>query len=323
MEFVIYALILLAVLLAAVLMGAFYAYRKAFYHRNNRHKPDRTYTNEEPYHAIREKLKSWTDALAAVPFEPVTIRSNDGKRLFGRYYHVADGAPLYIEFHGYKGTAFRDFSGGDPFARRQGSNTLLVDQRAHGDSEGHTITFGILERLDCLAWVKYAVDRFGKDQKILLSGISMGAATVLMASDLPLPPNVVGIIADSPYPSPKEILMKVCRVDMGLPARALYPLLCLGARLFGHFALEETSPIEAMRNCTLPIVFAHGEDDDFVPCEMSRQNFAACTAPKRLITVPGAGHGLAYPADPERYLTELNRCFNELGIPSQISAKAS
>jgi pimeloyl-ACP methyl ester carboxylesterase len=311
MEFVIYALILLAVLLAAVLMGAFYAYRKAFYHRNNRHKPDRTYTNEEPYHAIREKLKSWTDALAAVPFEPVTIRSNDGKRLFGRYYHVADGAPLYIEFHGYKGTAFRDFSGGDPFARRQGSNTLLVDQRAHGDSDGHTITFGILERLDCLEWVKYAVDRFGKDQKILLSGISMGAATVLMASDLPLPPNVVGIIADSPYSSPKEILMKVCRVDMGLPARALYPLLFLGARLFGHFGIEGGA-IESVQHTKIPLLILHGESDGFVPMEMSRRIADAAASEVTLVTFKNADHCLGYVIHPQEYEEALhafiNRC---------------
>ena len=61
----------------------------------------------------------------------------------------------------------------------------------------------------------------------------------------------------------------------------------------------------------------------YMPAGFPARNFAACTAPKRLITVPGAGHGLAYPADPQRYLIELNRCFNELGIPSQITAKES
>ena len=304
MQFVIYTLSILVFLVILSLAGAFYAYRKAFYHRNNRLKPDKTYTNEEPYNAIREKLQGWTDALAAVPFESVSIRSTDNKQLYGRYYHTADGAPLFIEFHGYKGTAFRDFSGGDPFARSLGYNTLLVDQRAHGDSDGHTITFGVLERLDCLEWVKYAVSRFGKDQKIFLSGISMGAATVLMASDLPLPPNVVGIIADSPYTSPKEILMKVCRVDMGLPARAVYPFLCLGARVFGHFRIHGGA-IESVRKTQIPLLILHGESDGFVPMDMSRRIADAAVSDVTLVTFKDADHCLGYVIRPKEYEAAL------------------
>ena len=83
----------------------------------------------------------------------------------------------------------------------------------------------------------------------------------------------------------------------------------LGARIFGRFDLDETSPIEAMKKCPLPVIFFHGEDDDFVPCHMSRENFDACASRKQLVTIPGAGHGLSYAVDPETYIKELRDFF--------------
>ena len=132
----------------------------------------------------------------------------------------------------------------------------------------------------------------------------MGASTVLMAGSEELPPNVVGILADCGYSSAKAIMYEVIR-KMGLPPVLSYPFVKLGARIFGHFNLEETSPIEAVRHCKLPVIFFHGEDDDFVPCYMSRENFEACASRKRLVTIPGAGHGLAYAVEPDRYVEEL------------------
>ena len=70
--------------------------------------------------------------------------------------------------------------------------------------------------------------------------------------------------------------------------------------------LEETSPIEAMRNCTLPIVFVHGDTDAFVPYDMSVRLHNACASEKKtLITIKGAGHGLAFPADRDGYVNAL------------------
>ena len=136
----------------------------------------------------------------------------------------------------------------------------------------------------------------------------MGAATVLMAAGQPLPPNVIGVLADCGYNSPRDIIRKVIK-EMGLPVGPSYFFVKLGARLYGHFDLEADSPQEALKRCTLPVIFYHGEDDHFVPCEMSRLNYQACPTRKMLVTVPGAGHGLSYPADPQRYLSTLREFF--------------
>jgi len=187
---------------------------------------------------------------------------------------------------------------------------LLVDQRGCSDSEGNVISFGINEHRDCLAWLDFAIQRFGKDVKIILTGISMGASTVLMVSDKDLPPNVLGILADCGFSSAKDIIKKVIR-QMGLPADIGYPFVKLGAKLFGHFDLEARSAVEAVKNATVPVIFFHGDGDDYVPCEMSRINYDTCTAKKKLVIIPRAGHGLSYPVAPDVYLNALREFFGE------------
>jgi hypothetical protein len=240
------------------------------------------------------------DRLRARPYETVIILSHDGLRLSGRYYHLADGAPLAILFHGYRGSPVRDFCGGADICFSEGFNVLLVEQRAHKSSEGHTISYGVNERYDVLAWSEYAVRRFGAGVRILLAGISMGAATVLMASALDLPPQVCGILADCPYTSPSEIISEVGR-SWKLPMKLLLPLVAFDARLLGGFSLSAADAVSAVREANVPILLIHGEADHFVPCDMSRRIAAANPALIDFNTFPGAGHGVSYLVDTERY----------------------
>lgn len=326
-------LIILAVLIAISLIVAFVAYRMAFY--EDRKRPEDIYQRmSEMTDDHFEKMKIMVDAMEARNPERVYITSDDGLRLSARYYHVADGAPLQIHCHGYKGTASRDFCGGNKLSKAHGHNALVIDQRCHGQSDGKTITFGIKERHDVKLWIDYAVERFGPDVQIILCGVSMGSATVLMTSGLELPSNVKGITADCPYSSPEDIILKVCR-DMKLPPKIMAPFIRLGARLFGHFNLCEMTAAEAVKNAKVPILLIHGEADAFVPCEMSREIYesrlaaiAAARAPETEADQPGtadpcrapetepapifletfrtAGHGLSYLEEPERYTAIIN-----------------
>ena len=176
--------------------------------------------------------------------------------------------------------------------------------RASGESDGRVITFGIRESEDCLLWVNFVKERF-PDSKIILTGISMGAATVMTALTKPLPNEVVCVLADCGYTTPKDIISKVLR-DIHLPVWLFYPAIKLGAKLFGRFDLEETSALEGVKNTKIPVILMHGDDDAFVPCEMSEELYAVCTAPnKRLVKIEGAGHGLAFPKAKEEYINAL------------------
>ncbi len=292
--------ILSGILFILILCIAYLSYRLAFYAPKRFKDEDFKMPVGEQYEKKRAGISKCMNEMLARPFEPVTITSHDGLTLYARYYHVADNAPLQIQFHGYKSSAVLDFCGGSKLAENLGHNALVVDQRSHGKSQGNCITFGIKERKDCLTWITYALSRFGTDTKIILAGLSMGAATVLMASDTCLPENVVGIMADCPFSSPKEIIQKVCR-DMHLPAKIMYPFIKLGARLFGHFNLEECNAVSSVQNTKIPILLIHGEDDRFVPCNMSRKIAKACASPITFVSIEDAGHGLSYLVAPKQY----------------------
>ena len=262
----------------------------------------------EIYEPYREQMVAWMKEVRALPCREITTVSHDGLTLYGKYYECAPNAPLEIMFHGYRGSAERDLAGGVQRCFKLGHSALIVDQRCSGKSGGDVITFGINESRDCLDWMRFAIDRFGPEVKIILTGISMGASTVMIAAGEELPQNVIGVLADCGYTSAKDIIKKVI-TQMKLPANLVYPFVKLGAKIFGHFDLEAVSPIEAMKRCRVPMIFFHGENDDYVPCYMSRRNYAACAARKKILTVPGAGHGLSYLFAPQEYRAALKEFF--------------
>lgn len=292
-------LILLICFLAVVILtGSWYAYRIAFYASPKDR--DKINNPKDPqYDPYRAEMKRIFHQLHEKSFEQVTIFTNDGLTLSGRYYHVKDGAPLDLCFHGYRSHPITDFSGGSELSFQMEHNLLLVDQRAHGGSGGKTISFGILERQDLLCWVDYAITRFGRDVQILLYGVSMGGATVLMASELALPANVKGIIADCPFSDPLEVILHVGK-STAFPDALIKPFAILGAKIYGGFDLQETNAARAVRNAQVPILIIHGEADQYVPCEMSD----IVSANPRIVerhTFPGAAHGISYLVDTPRY----------------------
>ena len=297
---------ILFVLLVLILGGAYVCYRMAFFSpprkgeisEEKRFPPGKIY---EPYHP---RMRQWMDQVAAMTPEKFTVTSRDGLTLRGKYYELTPDSPVEILFHGYRGLAERDLCGAVQRCYAVGHSALLVDQRAAGDSEGHIITFGVKESEDVAVWIEAVTRRFGADRPIVLTGISMGASTVMLAAGNPLPSNVVGVLADCGYTTAEAIIKKVIR-QMHLPADLLYPLVRLGAILYADFDPNLADCPAALARTTVPVIFFHGEQDDFVPCEMSRENYAACAAPKCLVTTPGAGHGLCYPADEEGYVSAV------------------
>jgi fermentation-respiration switch protein FrsA (DUF1100 family) len=188
------------------------------------------------------------------------------------------------------------------FWHNEGCSILFAEQRAQNNSEGKYMTFGYMERYDCLDWIHWVNERTDSQYPIYLAGVSMGASTVLMASALPLPPQVKGIVADCGYTSPEAIIRKVCREDMGIPDRLAYPFVRVAARLFGRFSMKDGGAVEAVKQASVPVLIVHGTGDGFVPHAMCRELYGACASQdKELLEVAEAGHGLAYFYDGEAY----------------------
>lgn len=276
-------------------------YRYAFGADAKRLADDTEIPNEEKYKEHVAGIHRNIQAIKDTVSQKWTITARDGAKLVGKYYQNVEGAPVVIMFHGYRSSAIRDGMGAFKACKDDGYNILMVDQRAHRESGGKCITFGVKERYDCVDWIHEVCRKCGKDIKIILIGLSMGAATVMMATGLNLPENVKGVIADCGYSTPKDILQTVIKM-MKLPVSLAYPFVKLSAKIYGKFDLEGASATEALANCKVPILFIHGEADELVPCEMSRGNYEACASEKELYTVAGAGHGLSYLTNVEAYM---------------------
>lgn len=293
---------------AVILTISYICFRMAFFVNRKNDTKGFTMPDGEIYKPHSDTMRNWAEEVKNMPHENFSITSFDGLKLCGKYYEYAKGAPIELMFHGYRGSAERDLCGGVQRCFHLGRSALLVDQRGIGHSEGNIITFGINERKDCLRWIDFIIEHFGNDVKIIICGISMGASTVLMASGEELPPNVIGVLADCGYNSAKDIIKSVIE-KMGLPKNLAYPFVKLGARIYGHFNLEETTPEGALKKCKIPVIFFHGDTDDFVPYEMSERNYNACISKKKLVKIKGAGHGLSYIIDPDLYLNSLKEFF--------------
>lgn len=292
----------------ASLLTAYICFLRVFYSKRTKETEEYPIPEGEEYEEFRDQMIEWLKEGRAKPHKEYSVKSFDGLTLRGQYYEYSKDAPIDILFHGYKGTAERDLSGGIARCFRLGHSVLIVDHRASGNSEGKVITFGINESRDCAKWVDLVLSEINPDAKIVLGGVSMGAATVMIASAMELPKNVIGGVADCGYTSAEDIIKKEIAV-MKLPPKLVYPFVRLGARIFGHFDIDETSPIEAVKKSRIPIIFFHGGADTYVPHKMSVENYNACTSEKRFVTIDGAAHGLAFPVDQEKYLHEIETFF--------------
>ena len=232
--------------------------------------------------------------------EDIYVQSRDGLQLYARWIPAENPRGTILLVHGYQSTPYIDFSLVLEVYHNLGMNILIPDQRCHGKSEGKYITFGVKEWRDMTCWVDYHNKHLG-NWPVILSGLSMGASTVMYMADEALPANVRGMIADCGFTSPYDIIGKVFRAVTHLPAWPFLWATDLCARVFAGFSLKEKDTRKVLQGGKYPIILAHGLSDNFVPCEMSREAYDACTSPKELLLVEGAGHGYSFLKDRERY----------------------
>ncbi len=305
-------MLILALLLLLLLAASFGVYRFVLYSPLGAQNVPQHLPTGEQYDPKHDLMVSLIKELLALPHERVYITSRDGLKLAGDWYPGQPGRPVHICCHGYRGLGVRDFCGGAQSLLARGDGVLLIHERAQGDSQGHTMTFGIREREDVALWAEYCAERF-PGAPLFLHGISMGAATVLMTSALPLPAAVKGILADCPYDVPKDIIALTAKKHAGPLAGLLWPFLTIGAFLFGNgLRFKNVCCHEAVKHANVPILIIHGEDDRFVPAYMSEPMAAANPILVTRVTFAGAGHGMSYLMDTPRYqaMTEafLNKC---------------
>lgn len=277
-----------------VVVAGEYAIAKYFYNRTmirSNAKREKTQkmagTNWDAY---IPHIRECKEKLRELPHEDTYITSADGLKLHGTFFPSEGSKKIAICFHGYTSEGMNDYSTLALFYLKHGYNLLLVDERAHGQSEGKYIGFGCLDRHDAKLWIEEMIKKLGEDCKILLHGDSMGGATVLMTTGLELPPQVKAAVSDCAFTSAWEVFSSVLKNMYHLPAFLILPIANKMVKKNAGYELDECNARVEVAKAKIPILFMHGDADTFVPCSMVHQLYSVCNTEKKLVIIEGAGH---------------------------------
>ena len=252
-------------------------------------------------------------ARAGEGFRSATIQAIDGLILWAALVPAPVETHRWaICMHGYYDT-HESMGAIAKHYHEQGWNVLMPDQRGHGKSEGNYVGWGYDERLDLLGWINY-VTRRDHEAEIVLHGVSMGAATVLMATGGVLPRQVKAAISDCAYTSIEEEMRHVLRQGfhkqyapaLPAPGGVLFSTLRKTVLRKAGYDLRDAAPVKAVALSKTPTLFIHGSKDDFVPAPMMNRLYQAARCPKSFLWVPEAGHALSVGTNPELYWTAVH-----------------
>ena len=237
------------------------------------------------------------------PSEDWTLESFDGLTLHAKKFSPAEQTNRWaILVHGYgrDGTFAYDYA--EEYLKR-GWNVLVPDLRAAGESGGEFITMGALESRDVFDWAK-KVSADNPDAKIILHGVSMGAATVLMTAALE-PKNLCAVVEDCGYTSAYEMFAAQLKKIFGLPEYPVMPCADIVCKIHTGVKISDAAPLEVVDKIKVPILFIHGDADGLVPFEMMNRLFDKAAAPKEKFVVEGAGHADAKRKNPAAYFDRV------------------
>ena len=255
----------------------------------------------EEFKKMQKKAAEWHEKN---PHETVTIKASDGLKLSGYWWDRGEDTTILF-IHGYGNTGVQATFVAEGFMEALHVNILAPDCRAHGGSEGRWIGFGWPDRLDVLQWIDYLINLKGKDHKILLFGISMGASTVLSAAGEELPANVRAVCADCGYCSLSELFIYILKNSMHLPRQ---PVMFITNRLFKKwfgYPVYAVDPLAQVKKAKIPILFIHGDIDQFIPSYMCKKLYDACPSQKEILIVPDAKHALSAVIGWDQYIQTI------------------
>ncbi len=249
----------------------------------------------------KENSEKWSEAIQQ---KQVEVKANDNITLRGtEYLNQEETNKWAIILHGYRSNPSSVLTIGEHFSEK-GYNVLIPSMRACADSEGEYVGMGWLDKEDLKCWINLIIEE-NKNAEIILHGSSMGAATVLMASGDELPANVKNIIADSGYTSVWDIFASEAKARFNLPEFPVLNMFQIVANRKAKYDIKEASSLEQVKKSTTPILFIHGDKDDFVPEYMCEKLYDATNCKKEKLIIHGAGHTDGKYREPEKYYNTI------------------
>lgn len=249
----------------------------------------------------KQLANEWAETIEN---KKVEVIAKDGIILRGTEYIIDEHSDKWaIVLHGYHSNPDSVLSIGMHFSEK-GYNVLIPSMRASNDSEGQYIGMGWLDKDDLQCWINLIIEQ-NDNAEIILHGSSMGAATVLMASGDELPSNVKAIIEDSGYTSVWDIFASEAKARFNLPTFPILNMFELVANIRAKYDIKEASAVEQVKKSNVPILFIHGDSDDFVPEYMCEELYEAANCRKDKLIIHNAGHTESRYKEPDTYYNKI------------------
>ena len=291
-----YALIGLSIPVSTLISASLCIYEKVFRGNGEQREAILEDARKNPDPTVQMRVRTY-DRMQEYPHEPITMRSRDGLDLYADFYPNGGSHKTAILVHGWRSAPWWDYGGVFELLIEAGYSILAVSQRALYKSGGTYVTYGVRESDDIRDWIDLLCARYGADRSIALMGVSMGAATVLLATGTRLPEAVKCAISDCSYTKASELFRE--GAHGWLPVSRL--CVDLVSRFRTHTGYFPANCLKAVARSETPTFFVHGDADEVVPYRMMGELYEACAAEKVQMTVPGAKHGEAYATDPDGY----------------------
>ena len=237
--------------------------------------------------------------------ENTYIRTNDNLKLHSYEIKHLNSNLWTIIVHGYGGQGLDMGNYAQNFYQK-GYNVLVVDLRGSGLSEGDYLGMGWIDRLDILEWINYLIEK-DENCEIILFGVSMGASTVMMTSGEDLPKNVKLAIEDCGYTSVWNEFEYQLEKIFNLNSFPFLNMASLVTKIRAGYFLSEASATKKLEKTKIPILFIHGDRDDFVPSYMVKENYKSTSGKKELLIVKGAEHANSSKIAPTLYWNTVDK----------------
>ena len=239
-----------------------------------------------------------------IEVEEWTITSNDDLKLSAQFYKNPKSTHRYVlALHGYTVDHRDIMPAAYRFAEKE-FHILAPDQRGRGNSEGNYLGMGWLEKDDVKIWIDKILAQ-DEQAEIVLYGESMGAATLMMSVGEALPDNVKLLIEDCGYTSAYGMFKAQLKERFHLPSFPFLPIADMISSIRAGYSFSSADALKQLEKATLPILFIHGDADDYVPTEMGVELYEAYTGEKELLLIEGAGHGASSDVDPNMYYEHI------------------
>ena len=304
---------IIVLIICITLIVAYWLIGNYFYNISLNPKTDKEFavgelTKTDEQIKTQEEEEKW---LTENSKEAYIVSTNNGKLKLHAYELKSnvDSNVWVIVIHGYMGCGSVMATFAHEFYKK-GYNVLVPDLRGHGKSEGNYVGMGWHDRLDIINWIDYIIEK-NPESKIIIFGISMGAATTMMTTGEELPSNVKLAIADCGYTSAWDEFSYQLKRKFKLPAFPILYAANSSCKRLAKYSFKEASSVEQVKKSNTPILFIHGDVDDFVPFSMLDTIYNSASCKKEKLVIENSGHGIAATVNPELYWSTIDKVINK------------